>query len=117
VRSLSSFDAVYLHVAPVDMRKSLDGLTAMVRHELGLALDGRFLFAFTGKRRDRIKCLYWDKTGMALWYKRLEKDKFRWPRSCESPLRLSAEETRWLLNGLDITKMRPHSPLQVPEIW
>jgi transposase len=73
MRALSSFDGVFLHREPVDMRKSIDGLSAIIRHEIGKPVCGRFLFVFAGRSRDRIKVLYFDRTGYALWYKRLEK--------------------------------------------
>ncbi len=65
--------------APIDMRRSFDGLCATVIEVLEQnPLEGH-LFLFRGKRGDRIKALIWDRNGLAIWYKRLEKGKYRWP--------------------------------------
>jgi transposase len=100
---------VYLHRQPVDFRKSINGLSALVEQELKLSPFLNALFVFGCKRRNKIKVLYWDKTGFCLWYKRLEKDKFKWPRSMgDDVLLLDKEQFEWLLRGFDIQKMRPH---------
>ena len=72
---------VYLHRQFVDFRKSINGLAALVESELALSAMSGALFVFCNKGRDKLKILYWDRTGFALWYKRLEKDKFKWPVS------------------------------------
>ena len=71
--------SVYLHRDFVDFRKSINGLAGIVEAELELPVMNGALFVFCNKGRDKLKILYWDKTGFALWYKRLEKDKFKWP--------------------------------------
>ena len=68
----SSFTKVYLHRDRVDFRKWIDGLAAIVRTEMRLNPYESYLFGFTNRRRDTIKVLYWDRTGFAIWYKRLE---------------------------------------------
>ena len=72
--------AIYLHRDPVDFRKSINGLSVIVDEAMGLSPFEPGLFVFCNRRRDTLKVLYWDKTGFALWYKRLEKEKFKWPR-------------------------------------
>ncbi len=67
---------VYLYREIVDFRKSINGLAAIIESETDLPLGSGALFLFTNKQCDKIKVLYWDKTGFALWYKRLEKAKF-----------------------------------------
>ncbi|MBF4436519.1 transposase, partial [Vibrio anguillarum] len=64
---------VYLYREFVDFRKSINGLAAIIESETDLPLGTGALFLFTNKQRDKVKVLYWDKTGFALWYKRLEK--------------------------------------------
>lgn len=100
---------VYLHRQPVDFRKSINGLSALVEQDMQLSPFLNALFVFGCKQRNKIKVLYWDKTGFCLWYKRLEKDKFKWPKRMESDvLLLDKEQFEWLLRGLDIQNMRPH---------
>jgi transposase len=101
--------SVYLHRDPVDFRKSIDGLGAIVQEELKLDVFSPNLFVFCCARRKRLKILYWDKTGFALWYKRLEADRFPWPRS-EHPgvVELTHEQLGWLLDGIDIWTIKPH---------
>ncbi|WP_139310411.1 IS66 family insertion sequence element accessory protein TnpB, partial [Photobacterium proteolyticum] len=81
MKGLISPPAIYLYREFVDFRKSINGLAALVESETDLSLDSGALFLFTNKQRDKMKVLYWDNTGFALWYKRLEKDKFKWPSS------------------------------------
>lgn len=71
---------VYLHREPVDFRKAINGLSAIVQDEMALSPFSRALFVFCNKKRNQLKVLYWDETGFALWQKRLERDKFKWPR-------------------------------------
>jgi transposase len=100
------------------MRKSINGLSMIVSEEMELDLFGRYLFVFCNGRKNKLKVLYWDETGFALWYKRLEKDKFRWPHKVtDEVIRLSAEQLQWLLNGYDILKLKPHKTLQYQAIY
>lgn len=93
--------AVYLHRDFVDFRKAINGLAAMVEDEL-LLMSGA-LFVFCNKGRDKLKILYWDKTGFALWHKRLEKDKFRWPSELtDAHVEFSEAQLKWLLNGFAV---------------
>ena len=101
---------IYLHIQPVDFRKSINGLLAIVESELELNAFTGALFLFSNKKRDKLKCLYWDKTGFALWYKRLEKHKFKWPNEMElRHMHLSEQQLHWLLSGFDVIG---HQPLQ-----
>ncbi|MHB1780762.1 IS66 family insertion sequence element accessory protein TnpB [Acidithiobacillus sp.] len=101
--------AVYLHREPVDFRVGIDGLAMRVEQEMALSPLTGALFAFTNRRRDRVKILYWDQTGFALWVKRLEAARFAWPRKVtEAVLTLTDEQLQWLLAGYDITLMKPH---------
>jgi len=66
------------------------------------------LFLFLNKRGKTIKALYWDRNGFCLWMKRLEEDRFYWPVSEEESRELSEKELEWLLDGLDLSKLKPH---------
>ncbi len=109
---LSGMTEIYLHRDVVDFRKSINGLMVVVEDEMKLSPFDHALFVFCNRGRDKIKTLYWDKTGFCLWYKRLEKDKFKWPRkSNQATLTLSETQWDWLLSGLDLTKMQTHQAL------
>lgn len=114
---LDHFDGIYLHRDTVDMRKSINGLSLIVSEEMALDLFGRSLFVFCNRRKDKLKVLYWDETGFALWYKRLERDKFRWPLKMDDEvITLSAEQLQWLLSGYDILRLKPHKKLHYQQI-
>ena len=94
---------VYLHRQFVDFRKSINGLSVIIESELGLPAMSGALFIFCNKARDKLKILYWDKTGFALWYKRLEKDKFKWPTKLNlESFNLSEQQLHWLFDGFDV---------------
>lgn len=93
-------------IAPIDMRRSFDGLCAAVQEVLELnPLDGH-LFLFRGKRAGRVKALIWDRNGLAVWYKRLEKGKYKWPARDAASVEISPQELSLLLDGIDFTKLR-----------
>ncbi|VAW48896.1 Mobile element protein [hydrothermal vent metagenome] len=109
---LSGMTDIYLHRDAVDFRKSINGLMVIVEDQMNLSPFHRALFVFCNRKRDKIKALYWDDTGFCLWYKRLEKDTFKWPsQSKQSTLSLTEKEWDWLLSGLDLTKMQTHQAL------
>ncbi len=112
MKALESFGAVYLHRDPVDFRKAINGLSVIVEQQMQLSPFSDALFIFCNKRRDKLKVLYWDSTGFCLWYKRLEKDKFKWPRKhSTATINLSIEQMDWLLRGFDIAHLKPHEIL------
>lgn len=103
---------IYLHRDPVDFRKAINGLVLIVEQQMQLSPFSDALFVFTNRTRDKLKVLYWDKTGFCLWYKRLEKDKFKWPRKDDNNIiSVSDDEWRWLLSGYDIRQLNGHAPL------
>lgn len=103
---------VYLHRQPVDFRKSINGLAVIVAENMALSPYQEAIFVFCNKSRDKLKILCWDQTGFVLWYKRLEKSKFKWPRqSPDEVIHLDQEALDWLLRGLDIQALKPHQKL------
>lgn len=99
---------VFLCTSRTDMRKGFDTLAALVRNGLGYDPLSGHLFLFVGRRRDRLKILYWDRDGFALWYKRLEKGTFRLPATKEgtASVELKASELAMLLEGIDLRSIR-----------
>ena len=103
---------VYLHIEPVDFRKAINGLSLIVSDSMGLSPFDQAIFVFCNKRRNQIKVLYWDQTGFVMWQKRLEKEKFKWPKQIKTTaLRIDTEQWQWLLRGFDITRIQPHKSL------
>jgi len=117
MKSPSEFKGVFIHKDPVDMRKAINGLSALVESAGMGELMGPYLFVFSGKRRNSIKVLYFDKSGFVLWQKRLERDKFAWPRkSTEEVVHISTEQFEWLLDGYDVWKMKPFAELHFEKV-
>jgi len=102
--------AVYLHRAPIDFRKSINGLVALVEHELHLNPFSAACFVFGNKRRDKIKLLFWQSNGFWLCYKRLEADRFIWPSTTQAVITLSTQQLHWLLDGINLAAMQGHPP-------
>jgi transposase len=101
VLSLPPTVCIWLCLRPTDMRKSFDTLAALVRQGLGQDPLSGHLFVFIGRRADRIKILYWDRDGYALWAKRLERGTFRPPVVTGETVALSPAELAMLLEGID----------------
>ena len=117
MKSALAFEGVFIHREPVDMRKGINGLCEIVEFEKMGDLMKPHLFVFRGRRRDSIKVLYFDKSGFAMWQKKLEKEKFPWPKSFEeSVVKLSPEHFDWLLSGYDVWKMKPFEKLNFERV-
>jgi transposase len=101
---------VMVATKPVDFRKGMEGLAAVVREAMGSDPFCGTIYVFRAKRADRVKLIFWDGTGMVLVAKRLEDGKFRWPGVQDTILRLSAAELQALLEGLDWRRV--HEPRQ-----
>ena len=99
---ISKAEHIYLACGSTDMRKSIDGLAAVVQQNFRLDPLSNSLFLFCGRKANRIKVLYWEGDGFVLLYKRLEDGRFQWPRSQEEVRRISDQEFRLLLEGLSI---------------
>ncbi len=97
---------IYLYTTPTDMRKGFDGLSALVSGQLKHDPLSGELFIFVGRRRDRVKLLYWDRDGLALWYKRLEQGTFHLPTAGAASVELSRAELGMLLEGLELAGVR-----------
>lgn len=98
---------VYVHRDAVDFRKSITGLSALVEQAPGLDPFARAVYVFRNRRADCVKLLLWEGNGFWLLMKRLEADRFVWPRGT-AVLELTVEQLHWLLDGIDLAAMRKH---------
>lgn len=99
---LSPTHPIYLYDEPIDMRKSFDGLCAIIETSMKKEVIKGGYFIFLNRQRDRIKLLYWDLDGLAIWYKRLEKGRF--PKARKGAAEISRREFLMLME--DITPKR-----------
>jgi transposase len=107
---------IFLCTRPADMRRGFDGLAQLVREYLGADPLSGHLFVFRSKRGDRLKMLYWDTDGYALWYKRLEKGTFRFPATPgEGGLEVRAADLTMLLDGVDLDSVKRQKRYRRPQ--
>jgi transposase len=112
---------IFLCTTPTDMRKSFDGLFALVETVIGEDPFSGHLFLFRNRKRDRVKLLYWDRDGLAIWYKRLEEGRYQFPSdlgvqrsvsadgTSQQPsarLEIRADELAMLLGGIDLAHVK-----------
>lgn len=99
---------IYLATGKVDLRRGHDGLGAIVRNQWKVDIYGGHLFVFVGRRGDRCKILFWDRGGFVLYYKRLERGRFRVPQVAAdaSSVRIDATELAMLLDGIDVVSVK-----------
>jgi transposase len=103
---------VHLCAHPVDFRKGMGSLAVLVESQLQLNPFADALFVFSNRSRNAIKLLYWEHNGFCLWQKRLEKDRFVWPKATATGVvTLTVQQLNWLLEGYDISRMKPHQAL------
>ena len=98
---------VYLSIDPTDMRKSINGLAAIVASELEQTPSNGDVFVFCNRARNKVKCLYWDKNGFVLHYKKLDRGRLKLNR-CEltGVIEITHDQLSWLLSGLDFMLMQ-----------
>ena len=114
IRPASSIKKVYLHRKPVDMRKQMDGLSTIIQYDLASDPFSGSLFVFINKAKDKLKILTWENNGFIVWYKRLEQEKFAWPKLDDrNMLTISGDELNFLLDGYDIWALKPHQKLEL----
>ena len=104
----SGADRIYIACGYTDLRRGIDGLAGIVQQQFRLDPFSNSLFLFCGRRRDRIKALYWEGNGFILLYKRLEAGVFQWPRSEAEAKELTPQQYRWLMEGLQIDQPKAH---------
>jgi transposase len=101
---------IFVALAPIDMRYSFDRLAGAAMEQVGYDPRGGALFVFFGKRRDAVKVLFYDGSGMSVFYKRLDKGAFRLPTPTDSEARveITERELEALLDGIDVESNRVH---------
>jgi transposase len=101
---------IFVYTAPADMRKSFSGLSALVEQQMQLDSLSGHLFIFRNRQGDKLKALYWDRDGYALWYKRLEQGTFRITLPDEgarnSPIEMRPAELAMMLDGVDLASVK-----------
>jgi transposase len=100
---------IFLRPGFTDMRKAANGLSIIVEEQLELDPLSGNLFLFCNRRRSIFKALYWDRNGFCLWKKRLEKDRFPWPKDGGGVAEIGEQQLKWLLDGIDF--FRAHKKL------
>jgi transposase len=115
--SLPSPVRVFLHTPPTDLRKGFDALCGLVSTAFGQDLTSGHLFLFVNRRRDRIKILYWDRDGLAIWYKRLENPgTFQLPTSTTeaASIEMTPIQLALILSGIDLSSARQRKRYRRP---
>jgi transposase len=106
--NLESVGEIYLAPGVTDLRKSIDGLSALVSAVFELDPFSNRWFVFCNRKRDKVKILRWDTNGFWLYYRRLEKGRFKWPTETGPALSISRRQLQWLLDGLTIEQKQAH---------
>ena len=115
VPQLSAAVRVFFCTRPTDMRKSFDGLSGLVQECFGQDLLAGHLFLFVNRRRDRLKILYFDRDGLAIWYKRLESGSFEMPRAAQGDgVELRPAQLAMILSGIDLDTARRRKRFRHP---
>lgn len=116
--ALSPSVPIYLHAEAVDMRKSFDGLFGIIKNDLQRDVRDGGLFMFLNARKNRIKLLYWDTDGIAIWMKRLERGCFQRPlRSSDGKhVLVDAAELQWILTGVELGSVRKRKRYIAPKL-
>jgi transposase len=114
--SLSTSIRIFVHIQPTDMRKQFNGLHAIVTHSLGQDVMAGDYFVFFNRRQHRCKILYWDRDGLVVWAKRLERGRFQIPAAEENAITVEIDGTTlfMILGGVDLQSVHRRKRYQVP---
>ena len=100
LNNATGFDRIYIACGYTDLRQGIDGLTAVIKRQLGVdPFQKNVLFMFCGRKPDKIKCLIWEGDGFLLLYKRLLDGKYQWPRTKQEVMEMTQEQFEWLMSG------------------
>jgi len=105
---------VFVRPGATDLRRQINGLAALVQTAMELDPLSGHLYLFSNQDRRLLKALYWDRNGFCMWQKRLERDRFPWPRTEQAAREIEVAQLRMLLNGIDF--WNPHQSLQYKSV-
>ena len=105
---LKKAQRIFIAVGYTDLRQGIDGFVTLVQNTFHMNPQSSTLFLFCGRRRDRIKGLYWEGDGFILVYKRMERGVYQWPRSAQEAREITPQQYRWLMEGLSIEQPKAH---------
>ena len=108
LKDFTGADRVIIACGRTDMRKGIDGLATLVQELFNLDPFTNTLFLFCGRRKDRIKALYWEGNGFVLASKRLEEGVFQWPKDSDEARQITPQQYRWLMEGLKVDQPKAH---------
>ncbi|KOY83891.1 IS66 family insertion sequence element accessory protein TnpB [Lysinibacillus macroides] len=115
--SKTPIERVYLATGSTDLRKSIDGLAAIVQMSFQLDPFSSNLFVFCNRKRDKLKILHWDHNGFWLYYRRLEEGVFEWPdEQTATHLAISPRQLNWLLDGISYEQKQAHPKMDAKVI-
>lgn len=114
--SLSPSIRIFVHTRPTDMRKQFNGLHAIVTHSLGQDVMAGDYFVFFNRRQHRCKILYWDRDGLVVWAKRLERGRFQIPAAEDDAIAVEIDGTTlyMILGGVDLQSVQRRKRYQAP---
>jgi transposase len=107
---VSGVKDIYIVCGRTDMRKSIDGLLAIVHDTFQMDPYSNSLYLFCGRRCDRIKAVHYEKDGFVLLYKRLDEARYQWPRDKSEVRPITRQQFRWLTEGLSIDQKKAIFP-------
>lgn len=108
--NIDKVNTVYLSCGVTDLRRNIDGLALIVKTELKLDPLDKALFVFCNKQMNKLKILHFDE-GFWLYYYRLEKSRFKWPKTKEEAIKVDLEELRWILKGYEVRTTSKFKPI------
>lgn len=115
---ISSETKIFVSTTPIDMRNSINGLSARIDDLFAESAMSKNLFVFYNKSRDKVKLIFWDRNGFVIYYKRLERGRFKFKKSeDEKKIELSEKQLHWLVAGLDFQLMKEFNEINYSEYY
>lgn len=117
MKGVSQFDSVFIHAGHIDFRIRRIGLASYIQNVMGKSIFDGSLFVFRNRASTSVRLVYWDRTGVAMWEKHLEKDRFPWVlERANDAVHVSVDDLQMLLDGVDFTKIRRHQSLHFSRV-